>query len=79
MVREVRIRDVELVGNTRRMVKFRVPRPGRGAVEAVWWDRADLAEALRAQPIDLLGTLAIDRWNGRTKLQFRIRDARPAR
>jgi len=80
MLREVRVRDLQLVGNTRRMVRFRVPRPdGRGGVEAVWWDRPDLADDLTRQPVDLLGTLGVDRWNGRTKLQFRVKDARPAR
>jgi len=79
MVRDVQARSVRLLGSTQRMVRFRLPRPGRGDLEAVWWDRPELADALAAGPIDLLGALAVNRWKGGQRLQFRVLDARPAR
>jgi single-stranded-DNA-specific exonuclease len=79
MVRGVQVRQVKLLGSAQRMVRFRLPRPGRGDLEAVWWDRADLADTLSTQPIDLLGALGLNRWNGGRRLQFRVTDARPTR
>ena len=78
LVRGVRIRDLQLLGAAQRMVKFGVPRGGRPALEALWWDKADLASALSDQRVDLLGTLALNIWRGQSRLQFRLRDARPA-
>ncbi len=79
MIRNVSARDVQLLGATKRMVKLRVPRPNGPPVEAVWWDQAEHAEALSSQPVDLLGTLSLNRWRGQTQLQLRLKDARPAR
>lgn len=51
----------------------------RGAVEpveVVWWRGAVHAPALQNTPVDLLGSLAENRWKGRRTLQFVVRDAR---
>jgi len=79
VVRDVQVHALRLLGSAQRMVRFLVPRPGRGHLEAVWWDQAELVDALTSRPVDLLGALAVNRWKGRRRLQFRVTDARPAR
>jgi single-stranded-DNA-specific exonuclease len=65
-------------GAEQTMLKFLVPRPGEGALEAVWWDGAALAPAVRDRPLDLLVHLAENNWNGERRLQLEVRDARVA-
>jgi single-stranded-DNA-specific exonuclease len=77
-VRGVRAQEVSLLGAAQRMVKLRVPRPGQDPIEAIWWDQAEHADALRAGPVDLLGTLSENVWKGRRTLQLRLSDARAA-
>lgn len=79
LVRGVGARDVRLLGAAQRMVKFRLPRPGLGDLDAIWWDQARHAEALAGHPIDLLGTLSLNKWRGSTRLQFKVSDARRSR
>lgn len=77
LVRGVHARAVDVRGGTGRMLKFVIPKPA-GGVEAVWWDRAEHAEALRSGPVDVLGELAEHRWKGRRTLQFQVTDVRRA-
>lgn len=44
--------------------------------DAVWWDAAEHKERLESGPVDLLGKLEINEWNGRRQLQLQITDAR---
>jgi hypothetical protein len=44
----------------------------------VWWKRAALAEAIAGQPVDLLARIGTHTWNGETRLQLEIDDARVA-
>lgn len=75
LVPGVRPFAVQVKGAEQRMLKFLVARPGAGAVEAVWWDGASLAEDLGG-PVDLLVKLEENRWNGESRLQLDVRDAR---
>lgn len=78
IVPNVRPMGMQVKGAEQRMLKFLVPRPRGGAVEAIWWDGASLLPALANDTIDLLVKLDENTWNGETRLQLDVKDARPA-
>jgi single-stranded-DNA-specific exonuclease len=78
VVRNVKPVGVAVRGKTQALLKFQVPRQRGGSIEALWWGRADMADTLQAGPIDVLGTLSENHWNGRTSLEFTVTDARRA-
>ena len=49
-----------------------------GLVDGVWWQGGRHLKALQSGPIELLGHLGMDHWNGRARLRFTIEDGRPA-
>jgi single-stranded-DNA-specific exonuclease len=55
-----------------RHLRFRL-----GALDCVWWRGTEFADALR-QPVDLVGKLEVNQWQGRAKLRFTVSDARLA-
>ena len=69
---------VEVKGKTGSLLKFLVPVDRERSVEAVWWDRAELADAVRDQPIDLLVHVGEHAWRGQRRLQLEVQDARLA-
>jgi single-stranded-DNA-specific exonuclease len=73
----VRPQQVEVLGKTRAVLKFRIPRDGRGPVEAIWFGRADMLDRLQGT-VDVLGNLSEHRWNGSRRLQIQVSDVRPA-
>lgn len=77
MIPSVRPERPEVLGKNRSVLKFRIPRAGGRAVEAVWFGRPEMLERLHA-PVDLLGTLSEHRWNGSRRLQLQVTDARAA-
>jgi len=79
VVRDVQLARVELRGAEQRMVRAVLPRPGAGGVDVIWWDQAEHAEALRADTVDLLGSLEQNVFRGRATLQLKLEDARVAR
>jgi hypothetical protein len=60
------------------LLKFLVARGKGAAIEAVWWRHAELAEAITAQPVDLLAKIGTNTWNGETSTQLEVEDVRPA-
>lgn len=69
---------VQVVGQKQTTLKAWLPREGGAALEAVWFGGAEHADFLASGPVDLLGEIEENRFNGRSSLQFLIRDARPA-
>ena len=49
---------------------------GHRSAEVVWWGGAPFADALRAGPVDLLGTVRDNVWNGWSRTQLTVIDAR---
>ncbi len=49
-----------------------------GGAEAAWWGGAVHLPAVEGRTIDLLGTLGLDTWLGRTTCRFTVEDARLA-
>jgi single-stranded-DNA-specific exonuclease len=49
-----------------------------GGAQAVWWDGAVRLPDVEGRAIDLLGTLGLDTWQGRTTCRFTVADARVA-
>jgi len=76
MVRGVQPRNVEVKGATGRLLKFRLIQEGKPPIEGIWWGQAVHAKAIASQPIDLVGSLQINRWRGQETLQFKVDDAR---
>lgn len=68
----------QVKGAEGKLLKFLVPRGRDAAIEAIWWDHADLAGRMQQGPVDLLATLGEHAWNGEKRLQLEVRDARAA-
>ncbi|MBN1334746.1 MAG: single-stranded-DNA-specific exonuclease RecJ [Deltaproteobacteria bacterium] len=49
-----------------------------GGAEAAWWDGARHLPAVENAPIDLVGTLGLDTWQGQVRCRFSVEDARIA-
>jgi single-stranded-DNA-specific exonuclease len=47
-----------------------------GGLDTVWWSGREHTEALRG-PVDLVGTLGFNHWQGRSTVRFTVEDARP--
>lgn len=78
IVPDIRPQGVMVRGSAARMLKFQIPRGGSTPIDAVWWDGAEHALNLSQGPVDLLGTLEENVWQGERKLQMNLKDARPA-
>ena len=76
VITNVRAQRVSLLGAAQKMVKFRIPRPGRDGLDAIWWDKAEHVPALNSGPVDILGTLTENIYRGRRSLQMRVSDVR---
>jgi single-stranded-DNA-specific exonuclease len=74
----VRPFGIQVKGKDGSLLKFLVSSNGGRALEAVWWGRAELADVLQDQTVDLLVHLDTNTWNGETRLQLDVRDARLA-
>jgi single-stranded-DNA-specific exonuclease len=59
-------------------LKFFLP-TGKGAVQAVWWSGAAHQTAIAGGPVDLLVGLDESTWQGETRVQLDVVDARVAR
>jgi single-stranded-DNA-specific exonuclease len=75
VVRRTHVTDPRPLGKERQHLKWRL---GQNGVEAVWWSSAQHLTALTAGPVDLLGRLSANVWNGRRTLQFVVQDVRVA-
>ncbi len=69
---------VQVRGADQRLLKFLVAGGGDRAIEAVWWDRAPLADALQQGPVDVLCGFGVHTWNGQQRLQLSVVDVRRA-
>ncbi len=76
VIKNVRAQRVSLLGAAQKMVKFRIPRPGRDGLDAIWWDKAEHVPALNSGNVDILGTLSENIYRGRRSLQMRVSDVR---
>jgi single-stranded-DNA-specific exonuclease len=76
VVRNVQAQRVSLLGAAQKMVKFRIPRPGRDGLDAIWWDQAEHVPALNGGTVDILGNLSENIYRGRRSLQMRVSDVR---
>ncbi len=47
-----------------------------GGTEAVWWGGAEQRGALESGPVDLLGSLTMETWRGRSRPRLTVEDAR---
>jgi single-stranded-DNA-specific exonuclease len=74
-LRAVRLNGLRALGKDRQHLKARL---GDSTIEAVWWGGAAHLPSLANGPVDLLGRLSENVWQGRRSLQFVVRDARPA-
>ena len=66
---------VEIKGKAGNLLKFRVPLSSERWVEAVWWDRAELADTLRESTVDLLVNVEENVWRGNRRMQLDVCDA----
>jgi single-stranded-DNA-specific exonuclease len=78
LVPGVRPFSVQVKGESQALLKFLIRGAGDRAIEAVWWRKAEHAEALQAGPVDVLCGLGEHHWNGTSRLQLDVRDVRPA-
>ena len=76
LVQGVRAVGIQIRGKQGTLLKFRVPQGDGRTVEAVWWDRAELADVLRDHEVDLLVHLGENVWRGQRELQLDVADAR---
>lgn len=77
LVRNVTPTDVQVRGKQGNLLKFLVAQGRKRAIEALWWDRADLAELIQEHPMDLLVQISENVWRGNRRLQLTVRDAKP--
>lgn len=72
------VRDVRIIGATRKHVKMNVRGTGmKGWIDAVAFNMADMfGQFSSGDPIDLAYTLDMNEWNGRRSLQLKVRDVR---
>jgi single-stranded-DNA-specific exonuclease len=79
IIPNVRPFGIQVKGAESTILKFQIAREGHRAVDVLWWDGGGLAGSVQQQgPVDLLGALSENVWQGERKLQLEIRDARPA-
>jgi single-stranded-DNA-specific exonuclease len=76
LLQGVQAHGVRVLGKDQRTLKFLVPTGAGRRVEAIWWGRAELADLVRTEPLDLLVTLDENVWQGTRRLQLEVRDAR---
>ena len=79
LIRGVRPFAVQVKG--RSLLKFLVPLPvgpnGEGrSVEAVWWDRQELAPMVEGAAVDVLFSVGENTWGGQRRLQLEVCDVR---
>lgn len=67
--------QVEIKGAGGSLLKFRVRNAGGRSVEALWWNRADLAQSVRNGPLHLLAHVGQNVWRGNRTMQLEIKDA----
>jgi len=69
-----KVRDLRVLKD--RHLKFDLS-SGRGQITAIWWRAAEHQALLASgRPVDFLGSLEVNVWNGRKSLQFNVEDAR---
>jgi single-stranded-DNA-specific exonuclease len=78
LVPGVRPFGVAVKGESRSLLRFLVNGGDGRALEAVWWHRAEHAEALQRGPVDLLCGFEEHTWQGETRLRLDVRDVRAA-
>jgi single-stranded-DNA-specific exonuclease len=76
LIRGVNVEQLEIKGATGSLVKFHIRTPDQPRVEAIWWGKKEYADELLKGPVDLLGSLQVNRWRGRETLQIKIEDVR---
>jgi single-stranded-DNA-specific exonuclease len=76
LVQNVRPWNARVIGKARTTLKFLIPRGDGSHVEAIWWGRPEMLDALSSHAVDLLGNLEENVWKGRRSLQFRVKDVR---
>ncbi|MFF2480516.1 single-stranded-DNA-specific exonuclease RecJ [Paenibacillus sp. NPDC058071] len=70
--------DYRTMGKESKHLKL-LMREGRAAIDAVGFGMGELAVSLEAgMPLDLVGELSINEWNGQRKPQLQIQDLHPA-
>jgi len=68
------VRDLRVLKD--KHLKFELT-AGRGQVSAIWWRAAEHQALLRSgKPVEFLGSLEVNVWQGRKSLQFNVEDAR---
>lgn len=75
LIRGVRPESVEVKGRNQSLLKFRVAAGGNRTVEAIWWDRAELAEPIQGAELDLLVNVGENVWRGNRRIQLEVCDA----
>ncbi len=69
----VKLRNVSLMGSERTHVRATL-----GDAKVVWWKASPHVDGLSAGPVDLLVEPSLDHYQGRTRVQLVVRDARDA-
>jgi single-stranded-DNA-specific exonuclease len=71
-----RLIDYSTMGSGNDHLKIRITH-GRNALECVFWNAADRSrELLKARTVDIVGTLGINTWRDRSRLQLDVKDFR---
>jgi len=74
LIRQVEPKGVRTMSGGKHL-KFQMDAGGR-PIDVVWWNEGGRAEAFSAGPVDLLGTVSVNTWQGRSSVQFMLEDAR---
>ena len=61
-----------------RLLKFGITGTSAGWLSCIWWGEGERAEQITGRPLDLLGQLGVNVWNGNRELQFQVQDVRDA-
>ena len=80
LIRGIRPIEIRWVGGNQDTLQLQMAGPGRRILKAVWFrvgdHRAEIEHALKAGPVDLVGSPDIDRWRGREQPKLMIQDLR---
>ncbi|MCB9670211.1 MAG: single-stranded-DNA-specific exonuclease RecJ [Alphaproteobacteria bacterium] len=75
MIRGVRPERPRVLADGR-LLKFGIPGTSAGFLSCVWWGEGERLEQIGQGPVDVLGQLGVNTWNGNRELQLQVMDVR---
>jgi single-stranded-DNA-specific exonuclease len=77
LIRNLRVRQYDVMGQDRTHLRLHLA-SALGVTRAVCWGAAARSrELLTSRAIDIAATLAVERWNGQSRLHVEVKDFRP--